>query len=136
MFVQGIPLRVSPETTFITEPLDETGKWVDYFRAIEYHQQFHDLTPVVLRCPGANGYAVIVDDHAPFQPGTGQKSDARSKETLLIVERKDEGNWMRPDNEIPQSEAELGINKNPGGIGGSHPEECRNCGNPHGNGCN
>ena len=35
MFIQGIPLRISPETTFITEPLDETGQWVDYFRAIE-----------------------------------------------------------------------------------------------------
>ena len=79
---------------------------------------------------------MIVGDQAPFQLGTGQKSDAWSKETLLIVERKDAGNWMDPGNDIPQSEAELGINKNPGGIGSSHPVECRNCGNLHGDGCN
>jgi len=32
---QSVPLRISPDTTYITEPLDATGKWVDYFRAME-----------------------------------------------------------------------------------------------------
>ena len=32
---RSVPLRISPETTYITEPLDASGKWVDYFRAME-----------------------------------------------------------------------------------------------------
>jgi hypothetical protein len=32
---QEIPLQISPETTFITEPLTANGKWVDYFAAFE-----------------------------------------------------------------------------------------------------
>jgi len=32
---RSVPLRIAPETTYITEPLDASGKWVDYFRAME-----------------------------------------------------------------------------------------------------
>ena len=32
---KSVPLRISPETTYITEPLDASGKWVDYFKAME-----------------------------------------------------------------------------------------------------
>jgi len=34
-FFKSVPLRISPETTYITEPLSANGKWVDYFRAME-----------------------------------------------------------------------------------------------------
>ena len=32
---RAVPLRISPETTFITEPLTSCGKQVDYFLALE-----------------------------------------------------------------------------------------------------
>ena len=32
---RSVPLRISKETTYITEPLDATGKYVDYFHARE-----------------------------------------------------------------------------------------------------
>ena len=34
-FFKSVPLRISPETTYITEPLSANGKWVDYFKAME-----------------------------------------------------------------------------------------------------
>ena len=34
-FFRDVPLRISKETTYITEPLTSDGKWVDYFTAVE-----------------------------------------------------------------------------------------------------
>ncbi|MDR2705520.1 MAG: DUF1559 domain-containing protein [Planctomycetaceae bacterium] len=33
--LQGVPLQISPETTFVTEPRTANGKWIDYFAAFE-----------------------------------------------------------------------------------------------------
>ena len=49
-----IPLEISKETTYITEPLTEDGKRVDYFRAIEQHFYVPEMTT------DENGYRLIV----------------------------------------------------------------------------
>lgn len=68
VFFRDVPLRISPETTFITEPLTEDGTRVDYVRAYEE----------LIHVPGTNtddnGYRVILRRLSP-------KSDFDDPET-------------------------------------------------------
>ncbi|MDR2117771.1 MAG: hypothetical protein LBP87_15450, partial [Planctomycetaceae bacterium] len=50
---QSVPLRISPETTFITEPRTANGKWIDYFAA--YEQKYY---PPEMKTDD-NGYRLI-----------------------------------------------------------------------------
>ena len=49
-----IPIRISPETTFLIEPVDATGNSIDYVRVIEGH--FAPKSP-----PTENGYRDVVE---------------------------------------------------------------------------
>ena len=51
---RSVPLKISKQTTYITEPLTEDGKRVDYFKAIEQEYYKPEMTT------DENGYRLIV----------------------------------------------------------------------------
>lgn len=65
LLFRGASLKISPETTYITEPLTADGTRVDYFRAIEL-----ETYPPTMKTDG-NGYRVIVRALGPgIDPAT------------------------------------------------------------------
>jgi len=63
--------------------------------------------------PGDTNYSVVVGPEMPFEAGEGKKLGdfaAENKSLILLVERQLAVCWMEPTREVPQSEAERGIN--------------------------
>ncbi len=72
LLFQSVPLRISPETTAITEPLSSDGRRVDYFRALEMR-----LYPPEMQTD-ENGARILtralgVSDDKPNLPGFDQQ---------------------------------------------------------------
>lgn len=73
---RDIPLEISPETTYITEPLTSDGKQVDYFRAIELERY-----PPTMKTD-ENGFRMIIR-----AIGVSEESARRSYATAQIYEK-------------------------------------------------
>ncbi len=110
----------------------------------EYNRQFHDQDVSIYRCPsvttakpGQTTYSVLVGPEMPFQAGKSKSlndSTLRKHYLILVVEREKPCGWMVPTNEIPQADADAGININ------RHPNSRRKLANgiagPHSGGAN
>lgn len=68
------PLRISPETTYITEPLTEDGTRVDYFAAYE-----RDHSPPEMKSED-NGYRLIVRALGPYRDSTEKDAPKSAEE--------------------------------------------------------
>ncbi len=96
----------------------------------EHNTQFHTTTLGVFQCPSANKqkqvdggthYTVVVGNETAFgTDGQGRSSNDFKKNMILISERKDAICWMRPDEEISQTDAEFPPNKTSSGLGSFH----------------
>ncbi|MDR1491323.1 MAG: DUF1559 domain-containing protein, partial [Planctomycetaceae bacterium] len=72
---RGVPLQISPETTFITEPLTANGKWVDYFAAFE--QKYY---PAEMKTDD-NGYRLIAKNFGIPVSGNSYRNSNTDQET-------------------------------------------------------
>ncbi len=91
-----VPLRISKETTYITEPLKSDGKQVDYFAAWEEQTYPKNIATE------ENGYRLIVQHLGPApeaQPWhfaqTCQKLDLAEEEILLDMTLEDPDDFLR-----------------------------------------
>ena len=80
------PLRISKETTYITEPLTSDGTRVDYFAALE-----KDCYPPEMKTDD-NGYRILV--RASVLTRTARKNEATSRPTLNFVPRRHMRSWV------------------------------------------
>ncbi len=72
---EEVRITISPETTFITEPLTDDGKWIDYFKAFE--DRFY---PSGMKTD-ANGYRLIVEKLGPAPRSIDDSTPEEKNET-------------------------------------------------------
>ncbi|MDR0521452.1 MAG: hypothetical protein LBH00_06325 [Planctomycetaceae bacterium] len=84
----GKPLTISKETTFITEPLLSSGKFVDYFKAVE-----NEVYPKEMKTDD-NGYRLIVQTL-----GVIDREDWADKPTLV--------NLLNPLENLPERVSQI-----------------------------
>ncbi|MDR2706775.1 MAG: DUF1559 domain-containing protein [Planctomycetaceae bacterium] len=78
----------------------------------EYNKQFHNQCPQVFRCPNKNSpegmsdYAVVMGLTIAFDEnqGTTVGKMARFDETVILIERKEPVEWMKPDSNVTDKE--------------------------------
>lgn len=100
----------------------------------EHNKQFHSKMPEIYRCPdhyeaelgagktpdpGLSDYALVTGKDSMFDGEKVPTFNDNPYQRTVVFERKTPLNWMSPV-DIPQEEAEKGVNKSAKGIGSVH----------------
>jgi hypothetical protein len=74
--LRSVPLRISPETTHVTEPLTPDGRFVDYFAAVEQHAYPPEMAT------DDNGYRMVLRASGPIERSSSPDETQQRYEKL------------------------------------------------------